>query len=424
MYPPLANPVLASPTALFLVAAVFVAVIHTTAGLGIINHALTTRALARDDQARLSMLERMVSRVMLFPALASLCLGLSVWLWASVQMPQATSTFVHVFLWIGVVQSCALLVQIMAALTSQTADLSASRQRRFVTGAYAVSSACALLSIAPITSFMLTPGRWLTTFDFWDALINPTFLPTLLLSLAWATGLGSIAFIALTSLSSAHVPDENRALQSDAGHWLWALPAIAPIAPLWYMAANVLPALQRGFGQEVIIWIIIMGLILTLIPCALLLTMLFLRRAQIDLSVALASLVTAICATMVWCHLSVTLRAPFTIEDYLYSTGIGVDDCARSAREGALASSPWILPMGVDSTRIPPEKRGELIFRALGYDRLLGNRVKLLRGLGRETVRELIAQGTLGALALPAFCGRPDELDDMAAYLTARARGE
>ena len=55
---------------------------------------------------------------------------------------------------------------------------------------YFVSAWLSLFVINGILTFMLTPGTWLVTGNFWDGFFNPTFWPSLVLRSAIAVMLG------------------------------------------------------------------------------------------------------------------------------------------------------------------------------------------------------------------------------------------
>jgi cytochrome bd-type quinol oxidase subunit 1 len=106
--------------------------------------------------------------------------GVGIWLVISVYNPQATSFLIHTFVLAWATEWTCFLVEIASLfLYYYTFDRMAPGKHIFIGWVYFVAAWLSLFFINGIIGFMFTPGAWLQTGNFWDALFNPSFWPSL-----------------------------------------------------------------------------------------------------------------------------------------------------------------------------------------------------------------------------------------------------
>jgi hypothetical protein len=400
---------LAGKVGLATVAILLVFVAHAAAGLGVIYSFSLNRAQR--------FLRKNTPYILLLPSVVTMVLILGLWTYASLVRPALVSTIVHVFMWLLAIQAIAIILQNLAAYALSYHDdrLTPSR-RTFISWIYTACAIIPVIVINVVASFMLTPGRWLATFNFWDALINPTFIPSLLLHIAWALVLGCTSLIVIINLSTDLTADEKHDLEKLSGKWMWVLAAAVPIAPLYLMAAAKDSPLM------------LVGLALTLVVVLQFFVAQFLRSDRIGFTTSLTLMLILLTATASYDLAQARMRGPYDISGYLYSNGIAVADVEELKREGILANASWIVPHSINLARVPSPKRGQWIYQALRYEWYFGNDAKSLRqrihGMDKAALRDYIQNIDRFDPSVPPFIGNPQELDDLVDYLLTSPRGE
>ena len=131
--------------------------------------------------------------------------GVGIWLIISLVSPAATSQLVHLFLYGWATEWVFFLGEIVALLVyyytfQRCISGRMSRKDHMTAGwLYALFAFLSLFMINGIIGFMLTPGEWLRTGDFWDGFFNPTFWPALVFRFALCLLLAGL-FAMITAL--------------------------------------------------------------------------------------------------------------------------------------------------------------------------------------------------------------------------------
>ncbi|MBN1153382.1 cytochrome C [candidate division KSB1 bacterium] len=107
--------------------------------------------------------------------------GVGIWFIIALVHPSATSSLIHYFVFGWAIEWVFFLGEITALLVYHYKfDQLSHRNRHRVAFLYFLFAWLSLFIINGILSFMLTPGKWLVTQNFWHGFLNPTFLPSLL----------------------------------------------------------------------------------------------------------------------------------------------------------------------------------------------------------------------------------------------------
>ncbi len=156
--------------------------------------------------------------------------GVGIWFTIGLVSPEATSTLIHTFVWAWAIEWVFFFVEIAAAIIYyRTWDTLTARDHQIVGWIYFVAAWMSLFVINGILTFMLTPGRWLETHDFWDGMFNPTFLPSLLARTAVCAILAGIfGYITLPRQEGREKVARWAAL------WIMAGALVLPLALWWY----------------------------------------------------------------------------------------------------------------------------------------------------------------------------------------------
>ncbi|MBC7340644.1 MAG: cytochrome ubiquinol oxidase subunit I [Firmicutes bacterium] len=168
--------------------------------------------------------------------------GVGIWFTIGLVSPAATSILIRNFVWGWAIEWVFFIIEVTAALLYYyTWDRVDSRTHQLFGWSYAVAAWLTLAMINGIVSFMLTPGRWLTTGSFWHGVFNPSYLPSLLLRT-----LASLVMAGLYALVTGNLqrdPVVKEKVGRAAARWLFPGLVPMPLGAVWYL--DTVPAGAR-----------------------------------------------------------------------------------------------------------------------------------------------------------------------------------
>jgi mono/diheme cytochrome c family protein len=267
--------------------------------------------------------------------------GVGIWFTIGLVSPEATSSLIHTFVWGWAIEWVFFFVEIAAALIYAYHWDTLDRQTHLVIGwIYFVAAWASLVVINGIITYMLTPGRWLETKNFWAGFFNPTYWPSLCIRTAMAVGLAGI-FGLVTAMW------EPSALRERVVRWAgwWLVLGIASLLPLsrWYF--HDFPAYSRGYfsGMYVGLRHAMLGAEVSA-GVALLLALLFaLLWPRLMSPVVVAVLLFAGMGIMgAGEYAREFSRYPYVINGYIYANDIRAGQVESIAADGVAKTSPWI----------------------------------------------------------------------------------
>ena len=276
--------------------------------------------------------------------------GAGIWFITSVIAPRAIGSLLRVFFWPWFVEWIFFISEVCLALAYYyTWDRwgSDGKRRHLRLGFLLIfASAGTAALITGILGFMLTPDGWPWTRSFWNAFLNPTYLPQLLLRFGEAAFLGSTFAIFFLMLTRQDAVFRRRALRV-FGNTALAGVAAAVAGGLWYfrqIPAAFKPFLLTSWGIQ----------IFSQRP-AFFWTALALAAASVALFAvcAKAGLVAAVRGAMAVAAISAlvlvggfefvreSVRKPYLVPGYMYSNQILMDEVPYLQAHGLLANSYW-----------------------------------------------------------------------------------
>jgi mono/diheme cytochrome c family protein len=445
-------PIWAVPGAGLLIAgiAIFhVFISHFAVGGGLLLVWLERRARRADDPDLLAYVRRHSRVFLLLTLVFGAITGVGIWTTIALVHPQATSTLIQAFVWGWAIEWTFFIVEITAALVYYYGwDRLDARTHLAIGWIYFAAAWLSLAVINGILSFMLTPGRWIVTNAFWDGILNPTYLPTLvartagalalagaygLLTLAWTgnqrlkerlarplafgwvipgTVLLMVSLVWITSAASAAGVPVAHTLGASAGFvdMLRALFATTSIGqPIARIAARVA---LNGMVIAVLIAIIVA------VP----------RRTMLTRTSAVLMMIAAlgVVGGLEWTR--EVLRKPYVISNYMLVSGLRVTGpppfTVDDVRErGAIESARWLQQPAPEAQGIDREEGiGREVFRSQcavchtqnGYLAIK----PLVRGASVTTLDRVIDQlATWRGRRMPPFAGTEVEHHALAVHL-------
>jgi mono/diheme cytochrome c family protein len=346
--------------------------------------------------------------------------GVGIWFVIALVQPAATSTLIHTFVFGWAVEWVFFVGEITALLIYHYNFQKLDKQPRLtIAFLYALFAWLSLVVINGILTFMLTPGKWLQTGNFWHGFINPTFLPATL----FRTGLAVMIAGLFGILTAVRLPNgftRTQLLRYCSSWLLLALPAMALSGYGYYL--SIPPATREiAFGlnpQSEPFFLI--GLAAA--AAILLLALFFMFRTPRGLQQLLAFFLILLGLGLYggFEYLREIARKPFIIYDYMYSTSIRVEETALLNEEGVLPLAKW-SPI----RRVTPENQlaaGKVLFeiQCLPCHTVGGVRNDILERTAAFPQEGMVAflhgQGKINRY-MPPVVGTPVEREALAAYI-------
>ena len=386
---------------------------------GIFLLALSENRPAPGASAGLADMARRGTRLLVW---ISVVLGSSscVWVWVAMTVlhPAAASALANNFLWFWGAAWSVFAVGIAAVLLWDAAwDRPGRGLHRLMGWTYVAAAWTALAIVNGVTSFMLTPGRWIETRNAWDGFFNPTLWPSLFLRSGVALMVGAaVGLIVASRLDRTARTEVNRFVAA----WGLAGFAVAASGYAWWQRA-LDPVVQASFarpGQPLYgMWMLMhwgaaLGLLVFVLAG-------FLSSCRLP-GIGGAA-VLAVVAVPVICFESIreAVRLPYIIHGYMYANGIRVEDVAHLRTRGFRSQAGWIAAKA-PATR---EELGGLLFRAQcgvchGIDGPLAIRPRV-RDRDVHTLDRTILLLHQTDPRMPPFAGNARERAALAEYLAA-----
>ena len=324
-----------------LVAILHVYIAHFAVGGGLFLVLTELKARREKSAAMMDYLRRHTRFFMLLTLVLGGMTGVGIWFTISVLNPAATSVLIHLFVFAWAIEWLFFVGEIVSIFIYHYAfDRLSPRQHLTIGWLYFAFAWLSLFVINGIVSFMLTPGAWLVTGNFWDALFNPTFWPALFFRSFLALIIaGLFGFVTAAGIKD----DESRlSLVRYSAKWLLA-PFLLYLASAWWYRASLPVELDER------IFLLMPGiapfidLFLYTSPLLVLggIVMAIRQPARLNQTLAAIMLVIGILNLSAFEFLREGGRKPYVIEQHLYANSLRPDQMDAVAARGVLASARW-----------------------------------------------------------------------------------
>ena len=352
--------------------------------------------------------------------------GVGIWFVIALVSPAATSALIHAFVFGWAIEWVFFLGEILSLLVYHYCFDRLDRKTRLnLAFLYALFAWLSLVVINGILCFMLTPGRWLETQNFWDGFFNPTYFPSLFFrTFAALTFAGLFGYVTTVFLKDGDF--RTRMMRYCTG-WL-LLPAIGLIpSAVWYWASVPAETREVTFGMNPAT----MGYVYVLLAASVLIFVIGLLQARKwPLAVQRAFTFVLIPIGLAWMggfeYTREIARKPYLIHGFMYSTSIRASEVDALNKTGALPAAKWTAIHEV--TRDNRAEAGRELFNlqclschTVGGARDILSRTETLTPLGLVSV--LTGQGKMSPY-MPEFAGTAAEKWALATYIFEGLHGK
>ncbi|NDV25319.1 cytochrome bd-type quinol oxidase subunit 1-like protein [Desulfovibrio sp. JC010] len=268
--------------------------------------------------------------------------GVALWFTMALLSPQGTLVLVREFLFAWATEWVWFVGEVIALLIYYYYWEKMNRRDHLIIGwFYFVFAFLSLLTINGVVSFMLTPGPWQETRNFWDAIFNPTFWPALFFRTALCGMLaGLFGFV-----TAARIKEQSLRCMMVRFCGIWTLTGLVltVFSGYWYMsylppeqAMLVLHKSHRvAFFLKVFKYsaplILFGGLFMAV--CA---------PRRVNFSSAMLMLVVALVFYGSFEFMREAGRKPYVVWGEVYSTNITVEQAEELKGKSILQTAKWI----------------------------------------------------------------------------------
>lgn len=318
------------------IAVLHVFVSHFAIGGGLYLAVTEHQARRRNDQPTLDFLQKLSKFFVLVTLVFGALSGVAIWFIIGLINPAATEALIHNYVWGWATEWTFFVVEITAALLYYYGWKRMPAAAHLTLGwIYFIAAWLSLFVINGIITFMLTPGHWLATGNFWDGFFNPTFWSSLVLRTGICLMLAGL--YAMLVAARYEAGEFKARLVRDTATWGLLGLVITVASQYWYWrdipagitatALQVMPTPVQAIRQSV--WLA------AGIAALLLLARVIARRLPVVMAVVLMVLGLAWFGAFEMFRESV--RKPYVIVGYMYGNGVEVALADRYKKNGYLA---------------------------------------------------------------------------------------
>ena len=352
--------------------------------------------------------------------------GVGIWFTISLLNPAATSILVHNFVFGFATEWVFFLGEIVALFVYfYTFGKMNKKDHLRIGWLYFAFGWLSLFVINGIISFMLTPGKWLSSGNFWDGFFNPSFWPSLFFRTFMAFMLaGLFGFVTSSAVKEKTL---RNSLEKYCAKWL-LIPFLFLLASAWWYVSS-LPEPQKlmilKLSPEMPPLIKTFLLLSPLIFIAGVF-MAIRMPGYVKKGVTFSLLIMGVLYLGSFEWIREAGRRPYIIYGNIYSNSVSAKDMDFMVNNGILKTSRWVSLKKIDETnRI---QAGREIFRLMcischsvgGFVNDITAATKKYSQYGMESM--LNGMGKINEF-MPRFPGTDAEKKALAAYIVKELNG-
>ncbi|MBI4710338.1 MAG: cytochrome ubiquinol oxidase subunit I [Nitrospirae bacterium] len=433
MYPIWEVPNLTAGIILAVIATFHILPSHLSTSAMWFNVYIETKAYKEDKPELLEFIRKYSLLLLVFAYVTGSLSGIGIWYAATVANPRGISGLIHNYVWGWATEWVFFIIEVTGIFIYYYTFGKVDRKTHLRIGwIFAIGSWTTMVVIVGILAFMLSPGKWIETGNFFDGFFNKTYWSQLLVRTTLMFAIAAVYAIA----AAARLKNEEvrKFIIKTASKWGLAGLLLGGTAFFWYL--KTIPAA----GQELIQTFAPQGLKTGIIASFVLLLFYFIYANLKPLTIRLVTAVLAIAVLFagIWSteRMREIIRKPYVISQYMYSNQIIGNDIASKNvtsetnlinQKGILAVSPFVPePLRVvnDANMI---EAGKLIARieCLSCHTLDKSGLRPMpqmverRGFTDAEEMKVFLEGLDGYAYMPPFMGTEAEKNALANYLVS-----
>lgn len=416
-----------SGTLVAFIATIHAYVAHLAVGGGLFLWLTDLKAVRDNDPVIKAYVKRHTWFFLLLTMVFGGVSGVGIWFIIALANPAATSSLIHNFVFGWAIEWVFFIGEIVALLIYHYRhDTMREKDRLRVAFLYFLFAWLSMVVINGILAFMLTPGKWLESGNFWDGFLNPSYFSSLFFRSAASVMIAGL-FGYVTVVFSKDKELRSKMIKYCTRWLLFPVPLIF-LGALWYV---------WSVPESIRLTTFHLNAQSQFVVTAFLVTSVLIFVAALFYSLRTTPLLQKI---MVFVFLLIGLgwyssfeylreyaRKPYIIHGYMYSTSILAGDVEMLNREGVLKHAKWSSVNRVTAENRLTAGRELFNLQCLACHTIGGVKNDII-----EKTRDLTYMGMISQLHgqgkvldyMPRFTGTRQEMEALAAYIIEGLHGK
>lgn len=421
-YPIWEIPTIGGGSLIALIAVLHAYIAHLAVGGGMFIWITDLVATRRNNSDMLAYVRKHTKFFLLLTMVFGGVTGVGIWFIIGLVQPAATSKLIHSFVFGWAIEWVFFLGEIVALLVYhyqfERLEVKTRQRMAFL---YFIFAWLSLFVINGILSFMLTPGTWLETQNFWHGFFNPTFFPSLFFRTFMTMIIaGLFGYVTTVFLKPSEF---RRTMLRYCSKWL-LFPFIGLVpSSIWYYYAipDDLRLLAFDLNPQTAPFVSI--LIITSILIFLSGIFFMLRTgAVVQRILAFVMVFVGVFWMSGFEYTREDARKPYVLYQYMYSTSIMPEEMETLNESGVLKHAKWTSVDKVTESNKLQAGRELFNIQCSGCHTINGLRndvVKQTRIFSYNGVMALLTGQGKAHGYMPYYAGTEAEKDALATYITA-----
>lgn len=419
---------LGNGTVIALIAIIHVIISHGIAiGTTAIAVSIEVRATKRRNAKLDELAKSMTKWILIITTTLGAMTGVGIWFSTSVIQPDSIAALLRIFFWAWVAEWVAFITEVVLLIiyyyTWDKWKEGRKKQKHIQLGvALIFFSWLTMAIITGVLAAKLTPGKWTETLSFWNAFINPTYIP----SLGFRMFLAVMLTIALISfIIRVRVKDKELRGEVFSVFAIWGAISLPMtfILGLWYLWA--IP--QQAY--DMIVWSTGMteNRFKTINIAAFTILVVFLVwlvKSPKTMPWILSFVVMGASIGFIGEFEVVreSIRKPYIIYNYMYANGTLAKDYEKHKEEGFLPNATWSTEAEVTDVNQLEAGRQMYVGQCITCHTMDGWRDKRslsvrLEGWTEEAIAGYLPTIHTVRVSMPPVAGTDEEIKALAAYI-------
>lgn len=425
-YPSWYLPNLGGGLLIAIIAVLHVVISHLAVGGGLFLVLTERKAVLSRNSALLEYVKKHTWFFLLLTMVFGGMSGVGIWFIIALVHPAATSSLIHTFVFGWAIEWVFFIGELVALLIYHYRFDKMDQKSHMIIGwLYFIFAWLSLFVINGILGFMLTPGKWIDTGNFWQGLFNPSYLPSLIFRTCIAIIFAGV--FGLVTGSWLKDPDTRRSVFRLCARWMYIPLVVLMLTGIYYTQVISEESFKNlfHFNREGSPFITLLAASSILLFGLGLFTLV--RTPQFVQKTGALLLVIICFAWMAgFEYMREIARKPYVLYGHMYSTGISPDQVPTLNEEGFLNHAKWARIKEVSDENILEAGAEILRLQCLSCHTMDG-----YNGLTNKS-DELTERGLLALLSgmgkvntyMPPFVGTSQEKKALAAYLYQDMQGK
>lgn len=409
-----------------IIAILHVVISHLAVGGGLFLVLTERKAWLTGDKGLMAYVKKHTWFFLLLTMVFGGVTGVGIWFIIALVNPAATSMLIHTFVFGWAIEWVFFIGEIVALLIYYYRFDKMLKNKHLIMGwLYFIFAWLSLFIINGILGFMLTPGKWLETGNFWHGFFNPSFLPSLIFRTCIAVIYAGV--FGLITASFMKDKELRTKVFRYCAKWMYLPIIVLALSGFYYTTVISDEAFMNLFHFNRESSPFISGLI---ISSFLLFGLGLFTLLKLPSLVQKAGSILLAVICFGWMggfeYMREIARKPYVLYDVMYSTNIRPGEMNGIQESSFLSAAKWTEIKEVNDTN--QLEAGSEIFRLQcmachtidGYNGV----IKLSDKLTERGLEALISGMGKVNTYMPPFAGNEDEKKALAAYLFQELHGK